>query len=239
MCTSSADWSTQIPYWASIIHVWVKFIPDWIYLPWLSFAHLNWLNSFLIVLHSSFSWAHRESTAREERGWGLHFFRQIEPNWPLPYSTVPVPWLRDSRRAGWVTYCSTYMREYNPRAGQGRKGFNSFVKTIYFSYLPIIYLWLSCTQCSVELHSSLWLRLTHPLDEQHQFPQFSCTHPFFNICLSFNVDYLIFVVLYTYTYVIFKNLIGNTTNNNNASLIRYLSIIYGYTPTSISPIIFI
>ena len=25
-------------------------------------------------------WAHRESRAREERGWGIRFFRQIEPN---------------------------------------------------------------------------------------------------------------------------------------------------------------
>ena len=33
-------------------------------------------------------WAHRESRAREDRGWGIRFFRQIEPNGPLPYSTV-------------------------------------------------------------------------------------------------------------------------------------------------------
>ena len=46
-----------------------------------------------------------------KRGGGGRFFTQIEPNWPLPYSTVSVPWLRDARAAGWVTYCS--MREYN------------------------------------------------------------------------------------------------------------------------------
>ena len=45
-------------------------------------------------------------TSREEMrgGWGV--FTQIEPNWPLPYSTVPVPRFRDARPAGWVTYCS-------------------------------------------------------------------------------------------------------------------------------------
>ena len=46
---------------------------------------------------------HRISTARKEKGWGRLFFPQIEPIWPLPYSTVPVPQLRDVRPAGWVT----------------------------------------------------------------------------------------------------------------------------------------
>ena len=49
---------------------------------------------------------HRISTARKEKGWGPQLFHQIEPNWPLPYSTVPVPRLRDARPAGWVTCCS-------------------------------------------------------------------------------------------------------------------------------------
>ena len=53
---------------------------------------------------------------------GWCFFTQIEPNWPLPYSTVPVQWLRDARPAGWVTYCSicasTMLRAQN-RAGKG------------------------------------------------------------------------------------------------------------------------
>ena len=59
-------------------------------------------------------------------------FSLIEPNWPLPYSTVqaystvPVLGLRDARPAGRATYCSTvYAR----------------VKTIHSSYLPIINLW--------------------------------------------------------------------------------------------------
>ena len=65
---------------------------------------------------------HRISTARKEKGWGRLFFPQIKPNWPLPYSTVPVPQLRDARPAGWVTYCSicasTMPRAQN-RAGKG------------------------------------------------------------------------------------------------------------------------
>ena len=88
------------------------------------------------------SLCHRVSTAREEKGWGQCFFRQIEPNGPLPYSNVPAPRLRDARPAGWVTYCSTYMREYNAETPkQGRKRFNSIANMIHFSYLPIIYLW--------------------------------------------------------------------------------------------------
>ena len=47
-----------------------------------------------------------QCTSREEMWGGWCFFNQIEPNWPLPYSTVPVPLLRDARPAGWVNYCS-------------------------------------------------------------------------------------------------------------------------------------
>ena len=49
-------------------------------------------------------------------------FSQIEPNLPLPYSTVPVPLLRDAWPAGWVTYCSlcaSTMRRAQNRAGKG------------------------------------------------------------------------------------------------------------------------
>ena len=71
----------------------------------------------------SCSYEHRISTARKEKGWGRHFFHQIEPIWPLPpYSTVPVPRLREARPAGWVAYWGTYMREYNAESPkQGRK----------------------------------------------------------------------------------------------------------------------
>ena len=73
---------------------------------------------------------------------GRHFFHQIEPNWPLPYSysTVPVPQLRDARSAGWVTYIAVYVRVQCRDPKQGRKWINSIVKTIHSSYLPVIYL---------------------------------------------------------------------------------------------------
>ena len=65
---------------------------------------------------------HRISTARKEKGWVRHFFHQIESNWPLPYSTKPVPRLKVARPAGWVTYCriceSTMPRAQN-RAAKG------------------------------------------------------------------------------------------------------------------------
>ena len=95
----------------------------------------------VIIEHTvSVCTSHRVSTAREEkRVGGQRFFCQIEPNWPLPHSTVPVPQLREAMPAGWVTYCSICASTM-PRA-QGRKRFNCIVKTIHFSYLPIIYLW--------------------------------------------------------------------------------------------------
>ena len=53
-----------------------------------------------------------------------------------PCHTGPVPQLRDARPAGWVQ-CQ------EPNTGQEK--FNSIVKTIHFSYLPIIYLRIYCT----------------------------------------------------------------------------------------------
>ena len=45
-------------------------------------------------------------------------------------------------QAGGLGQLLHYMHEYNAESPkQGRKGLNSIVKTIYFSYLPIIYLW--------------------------------------------------------------------------------------------------
>ena len=65
---------------------------------------------------------HRISTTRMEMAGSRLVFSKIEPNWPLPYSTVPVPHLRDARLAGWVTYCSisasTLPRAQN-RTGKG------------------------------------------------------------------------------------------------------------------------
>ena len=63
----------------------------------------------------------RISTARKEKGWGWLFFPQIELNWPLPYSTLPVSQLRDARPVGWVTLCSTVfarVQYQEPKTGQ-------------------------------------------------------------------------------------------------------------------------
>ena len=67
----------------------------------------NWIN---FTDHNQ-----RVCTSREEMGGGWGFFIQIEPNWPLPYSTVPVPLLRDARPAGWVT-CYSICASTMPRA---------------------------------------------------------------------------------------------------------------------------
>ena len=52
---------------------------------------------------------------------GRLFFSQIEPNWPLPYSTVPVPLFRDARPAGWVncfSICASTMQRAQNRAAK-------------------------------------------------------------------------------------------------------------------------
>ena len=54
-------------------------------------------------------------------------------------ATVPVWQLRDAMPAGWVTQFQC-MREYNAESPkQGKKRFNSFVKTTNIAYLGIIY----------------------------------------------------------------------------------------------------
>ena len=66
--------------------------------------------------------SHRISTARKVKAGSRLVFSLIEPKWPLPYCTVPVPLLRDARPAGWVTFCSicvsTMPRDQN-RAAKG------------------------------------------------------------------------------------------------------------------------
>ena len=66
--------------------------------------------------------SHRISTARKVKAGSRLVFSLIEPKWPLPYCTVPVPLLRDARPAGGVTFCSicvsTMPRDQN-RAAKG------------------------------------------------------------------------------------------------------------------------
>ena len=42
-----------------------------------------------LLAYNDVRWKHRISTERKEKRW-RYFFHQIDPNWPLPYSTVPV-----------------------------------------------------------------------------------------------------------------------------------------------------
>ena len=82
---------------------------------------------------------HRESTTRELKGRGRHFFTQIDPNWPLPYSAVPVPLLGDTRPAGWApfaVYAQVQCRE--PKTLQEKVQFcceddKLFLSSYYFS----------------------------------------------------------------------------------------------------------
>ena len=70
---------------------------------------------YYFIYASNLPSTHRINTARKEKGWGRHFFHQIEPNWPLP-----VPRLREARPAGWVSHCSI-CASIMPRA-QNRAG---------------------------------------------------------------------------------------------------------------------
>ena len=84
---------------------------------------------------------YRINTASKEKGWGRHFFHQIEPNWPLPYNTVPVPRLGDTRLAGWVTFCSIFtsiMPRAQNRAGRGSIILWKHSLSLSFYYLSMI-----------------------------------------------------------------------------------------------------
>ena len=106
-------------------------------------------------------WNHRISTSRKEKVGERPFFHQDDPNWPLPYSTVPVPRLRDGRLAGWVTYCSIICEYTTESLKQGRKRFNSIAKTKYIADLVIIYL---CVKpCSFHKDPILLKKLTMSL----------------------------------------------------------------------------
>ena len=69
---------------------------------------------------------------------GRRVFCQAEPNFPLPYSTVPVPQLSDARPAGWVIcYSTVYARVQcrEPKTGQQKVQLSR--KTKYFAHLGI------------------------------------------------------------------------------------------------------
>ena len=87
------------------------------------------------------TYTHRIITARKEKGRRRHLFHQIEPNWPLPYSTVPVPRLREARLSGWVPLLQ-YMRKYGTMPiAQNRTGNGSIQLWRRFTF-PIFLLFI-------------------------------------------------------------------------------------------------
>ena len=81
----------------------------------------------------------RVSTPRGEKVGGRRFFCQIKPNWPLPYSIVPLPRLRDARPAGWVTSFSIWASTM-PRAQNRATNASISEKSKRFAHLGMIYL---------------------------------------------------------------------------------------------------
>ena len=100
------------------------------------------INSRCAVLDSAMNRMnqdHRVSTAREEKGWGPRFFRQMNLNDPAVQYRASTT-VKGCQSDG-LGHLLQYMREYNAKSPkQVRKRFNSTAKTIHFSYLPIIYL---------------------------------------------------------------------------------------------------
>ena len=114
------------------------------------------------------AWIHGESTTRELKGRWRHFFTQIEPYWPLPYSAMPVPLLAvGGCQAGGLGHLLQYMRKYNAQSPkQGRKRFNSIVKTINISYFPIIYQCMDQWQGSLRIFAATVLYFFNWLSPQ-------------------------------------------------------------------------
>ena len=95
---------------------------------------------------------HKISTARKEQVGGRHFFPQIEPNWPLRYSTMPVPQLKDARSAA-VKYC-IICASTMPRAQKEKVHFyceddSLFLSSYYLSMLEPLW-WRGKYKCHLE-----------------------------------------------------------------------------------------
>ena len=100
---------------------------------------MQWLGP---VNHEFLDSFHRVSTAREEKGWGRRFFRQIEPNCMTPAVQYRASTTVEGCQDGGLGHLLQYMREYNAKCQKlGSKRLHSMAKMIHFSYLPIIYLW--------------------------------------------------------------------------------------------------
>ena len=81
--------------------------------------------------------AYFNNIARSEEAGCRLVFSQMESNWPLPYSTMPVLLLRDARPAGWVN-CFSICSSTMPRAQKVQ--FSSKDEIVWRSGY-IIYLW--------------------------------------------------------------------------------------------------
>ena len=101
------------------------------------------------------------TVARLEKAGSRLVFSQIDPNWPLPYITVPVPLLRDARPAGWVNCFS--IRESTMPSAQNRAGKGSILKEDKMlcrsGYIIYLCMWAFDNQVTIFLISLIYLIL--------------------------------------------------------------------------------
>ena len=86
------------------------------------------------------------NAARWEKEWGQLVYSRIESNFPLPYSTMPVPQFKDARPTGWVTFYSTVyarVQRREPKTGQEKVQFSR--KTKHFAHLGILFIYVYMT----------------------------------------------------------------------------------------------
>ena len=105
-----------------------------------------------------------------KRGGGGSFFTQIEPNWPLLYGTVPVPWLRDARPADWVTYCSICASTMPRAKNRAEKGSILLWRRLALTIL-LFFIYGCSPSCFVAL-VLVWARATFPTPFCYQIVKF-------------------------------------------------------------------
>ena len=90
---------------------------------------------------------HRIITARKKKSWRQHFFHQIEPNWPLPYSSVPVPLFKGSQtqRAGSPIAVYAQVQCQEPKTGQQKVQFYCEDDLLFWSSYYLSMLWAYST----------------------------------------------------------------------------------------------
>ena len=119
---------------------------------WLNgFAGHRWIDGIYFI-----TLRHRISTARKEKDWGRHFFHQIEPNWPLPY-TVPCQyhgWGMPGLLAGSPIAVYAEVQCPEPKTGQEKVQFNGEDNLLFLSFY---YLSMGTKRSSPWLHSA-WVR---------------------------------------------------------------------------------